>query len=152
MHLHESQDSNDLQTVLMGQGKYKMSDMCILQVKMKSCLLCLGVTSPFLSSPLLSSPLLSSPPLSLWFMEKLLIYWTLELFLCGGVPLVIRPELVLPSQPNLWLPAVWPLGHTPAHLMLKMPQRSSEITLNKYRNQIKQFPNISLAIYFPADI
>lgn len=77
--------------------------------------------------------ILSSPLASLWSLGSHLLDLR---SLPARSPPVIRPELLLPNQPNLWLPAVWPLGHTLARLMLNLPQRSSEITLNKYRNQI----------------
>lgn len=32
-----------------------------------------------------------------------------------GVATAIRRELIHPKQPNLWLPFVWPLGHTHTH-------------------------------------
>ena len=66
---------------------------------MKSCLLCLGVSSPLLSSPLLSSPL----PVVYGKAPNLLDFRALPV---GGVPLVIRPELVLPaSQTSGCLPS-----------------------------------------------
>lgn len=98
-------DSNCLQTVLGGQGKYKMCFMCIFIGK-SNCHHVYCVEQCLLVKAF-------GPLVSLWFLEELLIYWTWELFLWGRPSNQAWAGPSKPAKPlAAWCPTAGPHTRT----------------------------------------